>query len=146
MAYWFENDRKLPSGKLTAVSWTIVGLTLVMLSGYWKLQVIDAQRYQEMADRNRIRSMPIAAPRGRMFDRNGFKLVDNYPGFAVLLLRDDAKEVDRHLPAIAEGLGLDVADLQRRLEESRDAADYKPLELKDATASDIAFVEAHRLD
>lgn len=146
MAYWFENDRKLPSGKLTAVSWTVIGLTLVMLSGYWKLQVIDAQRYQEMADRNRIRSMPIAAPRGRMFDRNGLKLVDNYPGFAVLLLRDDAKEVDRHLPAIAEGLGLDIADLQRRLEESRDAADYKPLELKDATASDIAFVEAHRLD
>ncbi|HEY7617310.1 MAG TPA: penicillin-binding protein 2, partial [Terriglobales bacterium] len=76
MAYWFESERKLPTGRLWAVFYIIIALTLVMLSGYWKLQIVDAQRYLEMADRNRIRSIPIPAPRGRMLDRDGFVLVD----------------------------------------------------------------------
>ncbi len=146
MAYWFENERKLPQGRLTAVSWAIVLITLVLLSGYWRIQVVDAERYIDMAERNRIRSMPIPAPRGVMLDREGRKLVDNYPGFAVLLLRDDPKEVDKYLDAVAEGLNLDATELRQRLEDSRGVADYKPLELKDATPADIAFVEAHRAD
>lgn len=147
MAYWFESERKLPTGRLWAVFYTIIALTLVMLSGYWKLQIVDAQRYLEMAERNRIRSIPIPAPRGRMLDRNGFVLVDSYPGFAVLLLRDDPKEVDKHLPAIAEGLGLEIADLQKKLEEARGLANYEPIRIKlDASPADIAFVEAHRSD
>ncbi len=147
MAYWFESERKLPTGRLWAVFYAIIALTLVMLSGYWKLQIVDAQRYLEMADRNRIRSIPIPAPRGRMLDRDGFVLVDSYPGFAVLLLRDDPKEVDKHLPAIAEGLGVDVADLQKQLEDARSLANYEPIRIKlDASPADIAFVEAHRTD
>jgi len=146
VAYWFESDRKLPTGRLNAVRWAIVLLGLLMASGYWQLQVVDAERYQEMAERNRIRSMPIPAPRGSMFDREGRKLVDNYPGFVVLLLRDDAAEVDKHLPTVAEGLGLDMEELRRKLDEARTQADYKPLELKFATPADIAFVESHRAD
>ena len=42
-----------------------------------------------MAERNRMRSIPVIAPRGRMLDRDGRVLVDNYPSFSVLLLRDD---------------------------------------------------------
>lgn len=147
MAYWFENERKLPTGRLSVVFYSIIVLTLVMLSGYWKLQVVDAQRYLEMAERNRVRSIPIPAPRGRMLDRDKRVLVDSYPGFAVLLLRDDAQEVDKHLPAISEGLGLDLAELRKQLEEARDLANYEPIRIKfDASPADIAFVEAHRAD
>jgi penicillin-binding protein 2 len=147
VAYWFESERKLPTGRLWAVFYTIIALTLVMLSGYWKLQIVDAQRYLEMADRNRIRSIPIPAPRGRMLDRENRVLVDSYPGFAVLLLRDDPKEVDKHLAAIAEGLGLEIADLQKQLEEAGSLANYEPIRIKlDASPADIAFVEAHRTD
>ncbi len=147
MAYWFENERKLPTGRLWVVFYAIVALTLVMLSGYWKLQIVDAQRYLEMAERNRIRSIPIPAPRGRMFDRDRRVLVDSYPGFAVLLLRDDPKEVDKHLPAVAEGLELDINDLRKQLEDAHTLADYDPIRIKlDASPADIAFVESHRTD
>jgi len=147
VAYWFESERKLPTGRLSVFYYAIIGLTLVMLSGYWKLQIVDAQRYLEMADRNRIRSIPIPAPRGRMLDRDRVVLVDSYPGFAVLLLRDDPQEVDKHLPAIAEGLNVSLADLQKQLEEARSLANYEPIKIKlDASAADIAFVESHRSD
>lgn len=147
MAYWFESERKLPTGRLWVVFYAIIVLTAVMLSGYWKLQIVDAQRYLEMAERNRIRTMPIPAPRGRMLDRENRVLVDSYPGFAVLLLRDDPQEVDKHLPAVAEGLGVNLADLQKQLEDARSLANYEPIKIKlDATPADIAFVEAHRAD
>ena len=89
MSIWFENDKKLPQMRLAAVSYGIVGLIGLLLFGFWNLQVIQTTHYKDLAERNRIRSIPIIAPRGSILDRSGRVLVDNYPSFSVLLLRDD---------------------------------------------------------
>jgi penicillin-binding protein 2 len=88
VSYWFRNDNRLPQVRLAAASYVIVGIIALLLLGFWKLQVIDSDKYGVMAERNRVRSIPIIAPRGRMLDRDGRVLVDNYPSFSVLLLRD----------------------------------------------------------
>ena len=56
-------------------------MVALLLFGFWKLQIIDSDRYAQMAERNRVRSIPIIAPRGSMLDREGRVLVDNYPSF-----------------------------------------------------------------
>jgi len=66
-----------------------------------------------------VRSIPIIAPRGRMLDRDGRVLVDNYPSFSVLLLRDDLPAVEKNLPAIADGLNLSLDDLKEQLKQHR---------------------------
>jgi penicillin-binding protein 2 len=76
----------------------------VLLIGFWKLQVIDSDKYAQWAERNKVRSIPVIAPRGRMLDRDGRVLVDNYPSFSVLPLRDDPALLEKNLPAISEGL------------------------------------------
>jgi len=43
----------------------------VLLIGFWKLQVIDSDKFLQWAERNRVRSIPVIAPRGRMLDRDG---------------------------------------------------------------------------
>ena len=106
MSIWFRNDNRLPQGRLAVASYVIVGMVGVLLLGFWKLQVIDSDKYSSMAERNRVRSIPVIAPRGRMLDRDGRVLVDNRPSFSVLLLRDDPVLVDKNLPAISEGLGI----------------------------------------
>ena len=95
MSYWFRNDNRLPQDRLAAASYVIVGMIALLLLGFWKLQVIDSDKYGQMAERNRVRSIPIIAPRGRMLDRDGRVLVDNYPSFSVLLLRDDQRRSTR---------------------------------------------------
>ena len=60
----------------------------------------------DLAEKNRIRSIPIIAPRGAMLDREGRVLVDSYPSFSILLLRDDPKLVEKNLPQIEDGLGI----------------------------------------
>jgi len=147
VSYWFRNDNRLPQERLAAASYVIVGLITLLLFGFWKLQVIDSDKYGQLAERNRVRSIPIIAPRGRMLDRDGRVLVDNYPSFSVILLRDDMAAVDKSLPAIADGLGLSLDDLQDQLGNTKNLPKFQPIVIKpEATPADVAFIESHRAD
>src|SRR6267378_3639851 len=101
----------------------------VLLLGFWKLQVIDADKYTSMAERNRVREIPVIAPRGRMLDRDGRVLVDNRPAFSVLLLREDPALVEKYLPGIADGLGLPIEDLREQLGNTR-SPKFQPIIIK----------------
>jgi len=58
VSYWFRDDNRLPQARLAVVSYVIVGMIGLLLIGFWKLQVIDSDKYSQWADRNRIRSIP----------------------------------------------------------------------------------------
>ncbi len=147
MSYWFRDDNRLPQERLAAASYVIVGMIVLLLLGFWKLQVIDSEKYGQLAERNRVRSIPIIAPRGRMLDRDGRVLVDNYPSFSVLLLRDDPAEIDKDLPTIADGLGLSLDDLKEQLNNTKNLPKFQPIVIKpEATPADVAFIESHRAD
>jgi len=147
VSYWFRNDSRLPQERLAAASYVIVGMITLLLLGFWKLQVIDSDKYGVMAERNRVRSIPIIAPRGRMLDRDGRVLVDNYPSFSVLLLRDDMPAVEKNLSAIADGLGLQLDDLKEQLANTGALPKFQPIVIKpEATPADVAFIESHRAD
>jgi penicillin-binding protein 2 len=147
VSYWFRNDNRLPQERLAAASYVIVGMIGLLLLGFWKLQVIDSDKYGQMAERNRVRSIPIIAPRGRMLDRDGRVLVDNYPSFSVLLLRDDQAALDKNLPMIADGLGLSLDDIEEQLQNTDKLPKFQPIVIKpEATPADVAFIESHRAD
>ena len=147
MSYWFGNDNRLPQQRLAIVSYIIVGMIGVLLIGFWKLQVIDSDKFLQWAERNRVRSIPVIAPRGRMLDRDGRVLIDNYPSFSVLLLRDDPAQVEKSLPAISEGLDIPLSDLREQLQASRNLKNFQPIVIKpEASKADIAFIDSHRTD
>ena len=147
MSYWFRNDNRLPQARLAIASYVIVGMVGLLLLGFWRLQVADSDKYDQMAERNRVRSIPIIAPRGRMLDRDGRVLVDNYPSFSVLLLRDDPVALEKNLPAIADGLGVPLEDLKDQLENTKALPKFQPIVIKpEATNADVAFIESHRAD
>jgi len=128
-------------------SYIIVGMIGVLLLGFWKLQVIDADKYTSMAERNRVREIPVIAPRGRMLDRDGRVLVDNRPSFSVLLLRDDPALVEKYLPGIADGIGIALEDLKDQLSNTKNLPKFQPIIIKpEASDADIAFIESHRSD
>ena len=147
VSYWFRNDNRLPQARLAIASYIIVGMIGVLLLGFWKLQVIDADKYSSLAERNRVRYIPVIAPRGRMLDREGRVLVDNRPSFSVLLLRDDLAQVQKHLAGISEGLGIPLDDLHDQLNNAKNLPKFQPIIIKpDASPADVAFIESHRSD
>jgi len=147
LAPWNVIDQKIPQGRLALFSYVSAALVILLLVGFWKLQVVQSEHYADLADKNGIRPIAIIAPRGAMLDREGRVLVDSYPSFSILLMRDNPKLLERSLPQIEEGLGIAKEDLQQQLEAAKFEPKFLPLVVKpEASEADIEFVDSHRAD
>jgi penicillin-binding protein 2 len=136
---------KLSSNKLHLSQYVVAIVMLVLCAWLWRLQILGADSYRVLAEQNRIRKVPVLAPRGRIFDREGRILVDNYPSVSCYLLREQQKNLDADLPLIAAGLHIPVEQIQATLHHFQYAAKYQPIPLKaDITPDEQAFIEAHR--
>src|SRR6185503_19570296 len=88
-------------------------LVLVMLAALgirlYVLQVVRGEKYAEIAENQRRRRLPIPAPRGVIFDREGRVIVDSRPIYNVLLSREDVKDkaLSSLIKPLAEGLSVD---------------------------------------
>jgi penicillin-binding protein 2 len=147
LAPWGISDQKIPQGRLALFSYLSVVFVAMLLIGFWKLQVVQSGHFADLAEKNRIRYIPIIAPRGAMLDRDGRVLADSYPSFSILLLRDDPKQVEKSLPRIEDGLGVSGDDLRQQLDEAKYEPKFQPVVIKPAASeADIAFVDSHRAD
>ncbi len=136
---------KLPAGKLHAAQYLVAAVLAVLMTGLWRLEVVGADNFRALAEANRIRKVPVLAPRGRLFDREGRLLVDNYPSVSCYLLREQVKDLNADLPLIAQGLHIPVEQIQATLRRFQIAPKYQPIPLKqDITPDEQAFIEAHR--
>jgi penicillin-binding protein 2 len=141
----FGRDEKVSPERLTAVQYIILAIFLLLAYGLWRLQVVDNDRYSSLAEKNRVRNVPILAPRGKILDRNGRVIVDNYPSFTALLLRDQSRDLNSDAELIAQGLHLKPEEVRERVRKFAWMPQYQPIFLKeDITQDELAFIEAHR--
>jgi penicillin-binding protein 2 len=136
---------KLPTLKLAVLQYGILLIMLALAAGLWRLQVLGAENFRQLAELNRIRKVPVMAGRGKLFDRENRLMVDNYPSVSCFLVREQNRSVDADLPLIARGLNLDLEQLRATLRRYRTRPIYEPIPIKkDITADEQAFIEAHR--
>ncbi|MBV8906993.1 MAG: penicillin-binding protein 2, partial [Acidobacteriia bacterium] len=137
-----RDDTRFAAGKIAIFQYAAVAIFLFLISGFWKLQVQNPEFYDERAQQNSIKSVPILAPRGRILDRDGRVIVDNHASFSLILARESLKEP--HLQPIAQGLDLDYADLVERVRRFKAQPKYVPIVVKEElTPADLAFVDSH---
>ena len=141
----FGRDDKVSEIRLTATQYIILAIFLVLVYGLWRLQVMQSDLYATLAEKNRIRNVPILAPRGKILDREGRIIVDNYPSFSALLLRDSSRDLNADADLIAQGLHLDPNEVRTRIRHFSSMPQYQPIFLKeDITPDELAFIDAHR--
>jgi penicillin-binding protein 2 len=141
----FGRDEKVSQIRLTAVQYIILAIFMILAYGLWRLQVVQSDLYASLAEKNRVRNVPILAPRGKILDREGRTIVDNYPSFTALLLRDSARDLVADADLISQGLHLDPKDVRDRIKHFASMPQYQPIFLKDdITPDELAFVESHR--
>ncbi|MDE1156051.1 MAG: penicillin-binding protein 2 [Acidobacteriaceae bacterium] len=141
----FSREEKLDATKLHVAQYLIALILLGLGVGLWRLQVLGADSYRVLAEQNRIRKVPVLAPRGKIFDREGRIIVDNYPSVSCYLLREQQKNLQADLPRIAQGLHMQVDQIDALLKRYAYAPKYQPIPLKqDITPDEQAFIEAHR--
>src|SRR3954466_3190006 len=141
----FGRDEKVSPIRLTAVQYIILGIFLILAYGLWRLQVGVTDMYSTMAEKNRIRNVPVLAPRGKILDRYGRVIVDNYPSFSALLLRDSSRDLAADADLIGQGLHIDPKEVRARIHRFALMPQYQPIFLKeDITPDELQFIEAHR--
>ena len=104
--------------------------------------MLGGDNWRLLAEQNRIRKVPVLAARGKLLDRDGRLLVDNYPSVSCFLVREANRNIDADLPLIAKGLNLDLDQLQASLKHYRLAPGYQPIPIKqDISPDEQAFIE-----
>src|SRR5260221_9575875 len=141
----FGREEKVSAVRLTAVQYIVLFIFLLLAYGLWRLQVMRSDEYALLAEKNRVRNVPILAPRGKILDREGRVIVDNYPSFSALLLRDSSRDLNVDAEAIAKGLHLNVDEVRQRIRRFWSMPQSQPIFLKeDITPDELAFIEAHK--
>lgn len=129
----------------------VLAFVLLALLGVrlYYLQIVKGSYYSEKAENQRIRLIPIPAPRGAIFDRNGKILVNSRPTYNVVLSNEPLKKIDvsERVGNYASGLGLERQFVIERLELIKQQNDFETMVLKEnASMPDIAWVESHSLE
>jgi penicillin-binding protein 2 len=138
-----RDDPSFAAAKLAGFQYLAVAIFLFLVSGFWQLQIKSPEIYNERAERNRIKALPIVAPRGKILDRDGRVIVDNHSTWSLILSRENLKT--EHLHEIADGLHLDYDDLAKKVRHVQNRPKYEPITIKDElTPSDLAFVDSHK--
>ena len=140
-------DTKISEVKFTTVQYVTLLVFLVLGYGLWSLQVRQRGEFQTRADQNRIKRVPLLAPRGKILDRDGTLIVDNYPSFSALLLRDQVRDLNADAQKIADGLHIPATEIVDKIRKDQLARvpTFQPIILKeDITPDERAFIEAHR--
>lgn len=135
---------------LSRLAFLRVGI-LVFFVGFglklWHLTVIRSDHYQELALKNQIRTVPLIAPRGAIFDREGRVLVENTTTSNVLLYHDEAEDLDVSKSFLIDRLVVDPGLLEERLKEAAHYGDYRPLLVKEALSmEELARVLSHQAE
>ena len=129
----------------------VIAFVLLAILGarLYYLQVVKGEYYSDKAENQRIRLIPIPAPRGAIFDRHGKILVDSRPTYNVTLSNEPIKKIDvtDRLDDYARGLNVDRQYVVERLNYIKSQREFDTLVLKEnASIQDIAWVEAHTLE
>lgn len=130
-------------GAIQVIAFVLLAILGVRL---YYLQLVKGEYYSDKAENQRIRLIPIPAPRGAIFDRNGKLLVDSRPTYNVTLSNEPIKKIDvsDRIEDYAGGLNVDRQYLVERLNLIKKQPGFETLVLKEnATIQDITWVEAH---
>src|SRR4026207_369167 len=105
----FEDTSQNLRARLRFVQALVVVLLGALSVRLYVLQVVRGERYAEIAENQRRRRLPIPAPRGVIFDREGRVIVDSRPIYNVILSREDVKDKDMTalIGPLADGLSVE---------------------------------------
>src|SRR5262249_37473089 len=136
-----RDELELLRWRTSFMGYVIVAALLILLIGFWNAQIVQSGYYQLRAEQNRIREIPLPAPRGRIYDRYHRILADNRPSYNIILIRENSPHsVEQTTEILSPGIGISRDDLLDRINRKRREPKFRPIILKeDVSVGDIAF-------
>lgn len=142
----FIRDERRLGSRLVWLSVFAMAVFFLLLMRLWYLQILNAGDFLALSENNRLRLVPVAAPRGAILDRNGKVLVGNSASFSVGVIQQDVKDRDTLLSRLARLLGADIAELTEKWEKGKKRAKFYPIFLASGITRDqVELIEENRL-
>ena len=133
--------------RLPLLKAALVVLLVVVGGSYWFVQVVHGDHYRVLAEENRLRNLPIEAPRGLIHDRHGRRLVENVPSYNLMIDPARADDVEASLAFAADTLDRPLEELKEFLERPNRAAPFKPVLIaEDLSLAQVAHFNAVTLE
>jgi penicillin-binding protein 2 len=141
-----EDKRRLTT-RVTVIQSIVLGLFALLVGGFWFFQIAQHEKFAEMAENNHQRTLPLRAPRGVIFDRNGRVIVENRNSFNISITRELSKDLNRTVAILADLIGVPEQQIADIVERQRSQPSYRPIVvLQNATLDQVAAVIARRLE
>jgi penicillin-binding protein 2 len=140
-------DRRSITVRLVVLQAAFAIVFTILAVSFWYLQVVQHEKYNELAENNHQRTIALRAPRGVMLDREGRVLVENRSSFTISIVREHTKDLNRTIRVLSEVAGLDQKFVHEVVNRQRREPTYRPIVvLDDASLAQVAAVLARRLD
>lgn len=140
-----RQDNPLLILRLKLISLAVIGAFLILGLKLWHLMVVQYDLHKALAEQNQIRTIPLIAPRGLVYDRDGQVLIENIHSFSLFLYRDEAQDLGETVRFLVEGIGIEREALDERLREAQNYPPFRPLLIKEGLDLDsMAYLLAHQ--
>ncbi|MBL8986163.1 MAG: hypothetical protein JNJ80_07825, partial [Gemmatimonadetes bacterium] len=130
--------------RVTVATWVLIGAFALILTAFFRAQIIGNADFRRQSENNRLRRMTLASPRGVVFDRHGKPIAENAPGFTVKLVassKDSLRAVVRRIAALVPA----AEDLEAQVVRRYEAAPFQPATVfTNASIETVAALEEHR--
>jgi penicillin-binding protein 2 len=124
----------------------VLVLFCVLIFRLFFLQIVRAQTYRRLSEDNRIRVIPVDAPRGHVLDRNENVLVCNRPSYVVSIVPFKLRQMEQTIEILADFLGMEPGTIMARLRETGGRR-FEPAKIKrDIDFQTLAVIQEHKLD
>ena len=122
-------------------------LTAGLAGRLYQLQVVESERYQVLADENRINMQLLPPARGRIFDRFGQVLAENRLNYRLVVVPEAALNLDKALDEIAALVPIEDHDRERVLREARRKQRFVPITIREnLTWDEVSQIEVNAPD
>jgi penicillin-binding protein 2 len=119
---------------------------LFLCGAFFKTQVIQNRQYVMQSEENRLRPIPLPAPRGIIYDRHGQVIAENLPAYSVSITAPTIDSLRGALAQLSSTLQLDQSQINNAIRRYRRAPTRPTVILPDASIDIVSVLEEHRLD
>ena len=127
-------------------SWALVLGFLFLIGAFFRTQVIQNRQYVMQSEENRLRPIPLPAPRGIIYDRHGEVIAENLPAYSVSITAPNVDSLRAALNELASTLQLEPYQINAAIRRYRRAPTRPTVVLPDASIDIVSVLEEHRLD
>ncbi len=128
--------------RFTIASFLIVLFFTVFSARLFYLQIYKGEEYRNFSEKNILRALELPAPRGRIFDRNGEKILYNKPSFNIRIFPREITDVEELAEKLAKIINVPEKKLLKKLRKIADLKSFYPVTIaKDINREELLLVE-----